>query len=67
MKEHHEKVKLCKDKESCARTTCWYRHKQIKPIEANTEAEDQWVNSGLDNENEDFHKAPMQPKPPLNV
>ena len=64
IKEHPDKVKPCRDQESCTRKPCWYRHEAPAEVE---HTNDNWVNSELDNENVDFQEVTMLPKPALAI
>ena len=53
--EHPDKVKPCRDQESCTRKPCWYQHEAPAEVK---HTNDDWV---------DFQEATMLPKPPLAI
>ena len=65
--KHPEKVKPCREQEGCTRRVCWYIHMNTittaNAIEEEPEAEE-WLNSEMDSETEDFQLPPIPPNPP---
>ena len=68
LNHHSTRVKPCRDGRNCTRQTCWYRHGKDKPFSSREkDITDEWVINELDNENEDFQKAPKPAKPPAEA
>ena len=67
LNEHPEKIKPCRDQESCTRQVCWYKHKKSKSSTTTAEVEEinkSWLSDELDSE-KDFQEVPLLPKTPL--
>ena len=66
LKDHPDKVRPCRDQDSCTRTTCWYQHEKNKHTEAVVEEDEsgiEWLNSELDSEIQGFQEEKTPTKP----